>query len=177
MEARSAAGRRRHFLFAHHLRATTRWQPDLAALRSVRTRIVVGIGRRLGRAALRPLAAALGIEPTMFRSRSWRSTAGRRPRPVRSPRLVGPVYASLARTFQSGGCRAGCSSGSTYRRTGSSSTHLVSRGRGADYSRAGDAGGVRRHEPGRTRTPARRGPQRHGGTHQELVEHHRVAGS
>lgn len=33
--------------FAHELRATTHWQPDLALLRSVSTRIVVGIGEDL----------------------------------------------------------------------------------------------------------------------------------
>ena len=58
------------FWFAHELRPTTRWQPDLAALRT-------GADPRRGRhrrgvdgPALRPhvtaLAAALGIEPTMF---------------------------------------------------------------------------------------------------------------
>lgn len=56
--------------FAHELRATTHWRPDLDALRSATTRIVVGIGEdsageecdRTSRA----LAAALGVEPTMF---------------------------------------------------------------------------------------------------------------
>ncbi|MFG1688665.1 alpha/beta fold hydrolase [Nonomuraea sp. NPDC049269] len=56
--------------FAHELRGTVRWQPDLAALRSVRTRVVVGIGEdSTGQICDRTstaLAAALGIEPTMF---------------------------------------------------------------------------------------------------------------
>lgn len=56
--------------FAHEMRATNHWRPDLAALRSVRTRIVVGIGensagQECDRTA-RALAAELGIEPTMF---------------------------------------------------------------------------------------------------------------
>jgi len=58
------------FWFAHELRATTRWQPDTAALRAVATRIVVGIGDdSAGEICDRTsaaLAAALGIEPTMF---------------------------------------------------------------------------------------------------------------
>ncbi|MDQ0938851.1 hypothetical protein [Streptomyces sp. V1I1] len=62
--------------FEHELRATVRWQPDLSALRSASTRIVVGIGIGIGigndsagQVCDRPskaLAAALGIEPTMF---------------------------------------------------------------------------------------------------------------
>jgi pimeloyl-ACP methyl ester carboxylesterase len=59
----------RHF-FLHELRAGTGWQPDLAALRSVRTRVVVGIGEEsageLCDRTSRALAAGLGIEPTMF---------------------------------------------------------------------------------------------------------------
>jgi pimeloyl-ACP methyl ester carboxylesterase len=59
-----------HFQFAHMLRATTRWEPDVAALRAVPTRIVVGIGEestgQLCDRTSRALAAALGIEPTMF---------------------------------------------------------------------------------------------------------------
>jgi pimeloyl-ACP methyl ester carboxylesterase len=59
-----------HFQFAHMLRATTRWQPDVAALRDAATRIVVGIGEQstgqLCDRTSRALAAVLGIEPTMF---------------------------------------------------------------------------------------------------------------
>ena len=59
-----------HFQFAHMLRATTRWEPDIATLRAVSTRIVVGIGEELTGQLCdrtsRALAAALGIEPTMF---------------------------------------------------------------------------------------------------------------
>lgn len=59
-----------HFQFAHMLRATTRWQPDVAVLRSAPPRIVVGIGEdssgQLCDRTSRALAAALGIAPTMF---------------------------------------------------------------------------------------------------------------
>lgn len=58
------------FQFAHMLRATTRWEPDVAALRSSTTRIVVGIGEQSGGQICdrtsRALAATLGIQPTMF---------------------------------------------------------------------------------------------------------------
>jgi pimeloyl-ACP methyl ester carboxylesterase len=58
------------FWFAHELRATTYWRPDLQALRSVDTRIVVGIGdesaTQLCDRTSRALGVALGIEPTMF---------------------------------------------------------------------------------------------------------------
>ncbi len=56
--------------FAHELRATTRWQPGIATLRSATTRIVVGIGDdSVGQFCDRTstaLAAGLGIEPTAF---------------------------------------------------------------------------------------------------------------
>ncbi|MFI1379396.1 alpha/beta fold hydrolase [Embleya sp. NPDC020886] len=58
------------FWFAHELIPTTRWCPDLAALRATNTRIVVGIGEdSTGQSCdhtSRALAAGLGIEPTMF---------------------------------------------------------------------------------------------------------------
>jgi pimeloyl-ACP methyl ester carboxylesterase len=58
------------FWFAHELRATIRWQPDVAALRAGSTRVVVGIGEEsAGQFCDRSstaLAVALGIEPTMF---------------------------------------------------------------------------------------------------------------
>jgi pimeloyl-ACP methyl ester carboxylesterase len=58
------------FWFAHELRATTRWLPDVAALRSSPARIVVGIGEgsagQLCDRTSRALATALGVEPTMF---------------------------------------------------------------------------------------------------------------
>lgn len=59
-----------HRWFAHELRATTHWQPDLTALRSAGTRIVVGIGddsaeQQCDRTS-QALAQALGIEPTSF---------------------------------------------------------------------------------------------------------------
>jgi pimeloyl-ACP methyl ester carboxylesterase len=58
------------FWFAHEMRATTHWQPDVAVLRDGPTRIVIGIGKEsAGQICDRTstaLAAALGIEPTMF---------------------------------------------------------------------------------------------------------------
>jgi pimeloyl-ACP methyl ester carboxylesterase len=55
---------------AHMFRPTTRWRPDFTTLRAVPTRIVVGIGEQsAGQICERTstaLAAALGIEPTMF---------------------------------------------------------------------------------------------------------------
>jgi pimeloyl-ACP methyl ester carboxylesterase len=58
------------YQFAHMLRATTRWQPEIAALRDGPTRIVVGIGEESGgqlcERTSNALTAALGIEPTMF---------------------------------------------------------------------------------------------------------------
>jgi pimeloyl-ACP methyl ester carboxylesterase len=55
---------------AHMLRPTTRWRPDLSALRWGPTRVVVGIGEdstgQLCDRTSRALTAALGIEPTMF---------------------------------------------------------------------------------------------------------------
>lgn len=56
--------------FAHELRATTHWQPDLEALRTAKSRIVIGIGEdSTGQECdhtSRALGAALGIEPTLF---------------------------------------------------------------------------------------------------------------
>jgi pimeloyl-ACP methyl ester carboxylesterase len=64
-----AAADERHF-FLHELRDTTRWRPDLAALRAVPARVVVGIGEHsrgeLCDRTSRALAAELGTEPTMF---------------------------------------------------------------------------------------------------------------
>lgn len=58
------------YQYAHMLRPTTRWVPDLDALRAAPTRIVVGIGEASGgqlceRASI-ALAAGLGVEPTRF---------------------------------------------------------------------------------------------------------------
>ena len=54
----------------HMLRPTTHWQPDITALRSASTRVVVGIGEtsagQLCDRTSRALATALGTEPTMF---------------------------------------------------------------------------------------------------------------
>ncbi|REE97412.1 alpha/beta fold hydrolase [Thermomonospora umbrina] len=67
-DPRTVADERRWF--AHELRATTHWRPDLDALRSITTRIVIGIGvDSTGQECdhtSRALAAALGIEPTLF---------------------------------------------------------------------------------------------------------------
>ncbi|HCT75220.1 MAG TPA: hypothetical protein DGT23_01220 [Micromonosporaceae bacterium] len=56
--------------FAHELRETVRWQPDLDALRTASTRIMIGIGEESGgKLAERTsiaLAAALGVEPEAF---------------------------------------------------------------------------------------------------------------
>ncbi|GIG59863.1 hydrolase [Longispora fulva] len=65
---RQAADERRWF--RHELRATTRWRPDPAALRSSGTRIVVGVGAhsagQLCDRTARALAGALGVEPVVF---------------------------------------------------------------------------------------------------------------
>jgi len=54
----------------HELRLSTHWQPDIAALRAATARIVVGIGDdsagQVCDLTSTALAAALGIEPTMF---------------------------------------------------------------------------------------------------------------
>jgi pimeloyl-ACP methyl ester carboxylesterase len=59
-----------HFWFAREMRGTTRWQPDLAALRSAGTRVVVGLGAgsagQICDRTSRALAAALGTEPAIF---------------------------------------------------------------------------------------------------------------
>ncbi|WP_283138749.1 alpha/beta fold hydrolase [Rhizohabitans arisaemae] len=56
--------------FAHEIRGTTHWRPDLDALRSVRTRIVIGIGEdstgELCDRTSTALAAELGIDPAIF---------------------------------------------------------------------------------------------------------------
>ncbi|MEU8040463.1 alpha/beta hydrolase [Streptosporangium sp. NPDC049078] len=58
------------FWFLHEMRGTTRWQPDIAALRAGSPRIVVGIGKesagQLCDHASTALASALGTEPTYF---------------------------------------------------------------------------------------------------------------
>ncbi|TDC55123.1 alpha/beta hydrolase [Actinomadura sp. KC345] len=59
-----------HRWFEHELRETVHWRPDLAALRTVRSRIVAGIGEdsagELCDRATRALAGAIDIEPTLF---------------------------------------------------------------------------------------------------------------
>jgi pimeloyl-ACP methyl ester carboxylesterase len=59
-----------HYQNAHMLRPTTHWQPDITALRSAATRVVVGIGEtsagQLCDRTSRALATALGTEPAMF---------------------------------------------------------------------------------------------------------------
>jgi len=59
-----------HRWFSHEMRATTHWQPDIAALRAGPSRIVVAIGEdSTGQICDRTstaLATALGTEPTIF---------------------------------------------------------------------------------------------------------------
>jgi len=59
-----------HHWFAHEMRRTIRFRPDVAALRAAPTRIVVGVGEEsTGQICDRTsaaLAAGLGIEPTSF---------------------------------------------------------------------------------------------------------------
>ncbi|GAA2817407.1 alpha/beta hydrolase [Saccharopolyspora taberi] len=59
-----------HFWFAHEMRHSTFWQPDLEILRSVPSRVVVGIGEdstgELCDRTSRALAKELGAEPTFF---------------------------------------------------------------------------------------------------------------
>lgn len=59
-----------HFQYAHMLRGTAHWQPDIATLRTATSRIVVGIGNdsagQLCDRTSRALAAALATEPTVF---------------------------------------------------------------------------------------------------------------
>jgi pimeloyl-ACP methyl ester carboxylesterase len=58
------------FWFAHEMRPSTRWEPDLAALRGGPTRVVVGIGAestgQLCDRTSSALAAGLGTEPVRF---------------------------------------------------------------------------------------------------------------
>lgn len=58
------------YQYGRMMRPTTRWRPDLSALRWGSTRVVVGIGEesagQLCDHTSRALAAALGVEPTMF---------------------------------------------------------------------------------------------------------------
>lgn len=58
------------FQNGHMLRPTTHWRPDIATLRSVPTRVVVGIGEASGdelcERTSEALAAALDVEPTRF---------------------------------------------------------------------------------------------------------------
>jgi pimeloyl-ACP methyl ester carboxylesterase len=59
-----------HFQFAHMLRGTARWLPDLDILRATPVRLLVGLGEdsagEVCDRTSRALAAALGTEPTMF---------------------------------------------------------------------------------------------------------------
>lgn len=59
-----------HFFFAHTLRPSTWWQPDLGALRDGPTHVVVGVGREsTGQVCDRTsatLASALGVVPAVF---------------------------------------------------------------------------------------------------------------
>jgi pimeloyl-ACP methyl ester carboxylesterase len=59
-----------HFQNAHMLRPTVSWSPDLAALREAKIRLLIGLGEQSSGLLVErtsvALAAALGIEPTMF---------------------------------------------------------------------------------------------------------------
>jgi pimeloyl-ACP methyl ester carboxylesterase len=67
-DPRRAADERR--FFAHEVRASTFWRPDLAALRACEVHVVVGIGEesagQLCDRSSRALAAELGVEPVLF---------------------------------------------------------------------------------------------------------------
>ncbi|WP_194828327.1 alpha/beta fold hydrolase [Nocardia sp. XZ_19_231] len=58
------------FWFAHELRPTTAWVPDPPLLRSIPTRVIVGIGAestgQFCDHTARELASALGVEPVLF---------------------------------------------------------------------------------------------------------------
>jgi pimeloyl-ACP methyl ester carboxylesterase len=59
-----------HYQHAHMFRPTAHWRPDIATLRSIPTRVLIGIGEQstdqICDRTSRALATALGIEPTMF---------------------------------------------------------------------------------------------------------------
>ncbi|WP_280259780.1 alpha/beta fold hydrolase [Nocardia abscessus] len=67
-DPQQVAGER--YWFAHELRGTTTWEPDLLTLQSVPARLVVGIGAdsagQFCDRTSRALAAALDVAPTMF---------------------------------------------------------------------------------------------------------------
>lgn len=67
-DPRQVADERRWF--AHEMRGTVGWQPDVGALRAAGVRTVVGIGGdsagQLCDRTSRALAEAIGVEPTMF---------------------------------------------------------------------------------------------------------------
>ncbi len=58
------------FWFAHEMRATTSWVPDPPLLRSIPTRVIVGIGTESAGQfcdhTSRELASALGVDPVLF---------------------------------------------------------------------------------------------------------------
>ena len=68
LDDRGAADER--YAAVHMDRPTTFWKPDLAALRTIADRLVIGIGEdsagQLCDRASRALGAHLGIEPTLF---------------------------------------------------------------------------------------------------------------
>lgn len=59
-----------HYQYARMLRATVSWEPDVAKLQSIATRILIGLGEdstdQLCDRSSRALSARLAIEPTMF---------------------------------------------------------------------------------------------------------------
>lgn len=59
-----------HFWFAHELRPSVHWQPDVSVLHSLAARVLIGIGEestdQICDRTSRALAEALGIGPTLF---------------------------------------------------------------------------------------------------------------
>ncbi|ABG99855.1 conserved hypothetical protein (plasmid) [Rhodococcus jostii RHA1] len=75
-DARTEAGD--YFQHAHMLRPTTRWCPDVTALRSASTRVVVGIGEESGGQLCDRMSRALAATRAT-------TSASPRPRRVRHP--------------------------------------------------------------------------------------------
>jgi uncharacterized protein (DUF1800 family) len=114
----------------HMLRPTTHWQPDIAALRSPATRVVVGIGEgsagQVCDRTSRALATVLGTEPTMFPGghtgfaedpAGFRSSEGTRGWCFGSKRAgADPVGQSAAEAADSRGRSLSLSASSTVRR-------------------------------------------------------------
>ncbi len=59
-----------HFWFAHSIRPTTQWMPNIERLEAVATSVIIGIGEASARQACdrtsRALGARIGSEPVIF---------------------------------------------------------------------------------------------------------------